>query len=96
MLFPRCVVKDCDYKDTKYAHYFEVHSPMGSMRLRAEDASAKTAWIDSLKTQAQVTRVVFTSFLCCKNDPTLIPSGLPSKHACTCETLFNTGNNISH
>lgn len=49
-----CWVKDIDYKDGKYLHYFEVHSPMGSMRLRAEDAAGKTAWISSLEKQAQV------------------------------------------
>ena len=47
-------MKDIDYKDGKYAHYFEVHSPMGSMRLRAEDAAGKVAWISSLEKQAQV------------------------------------------
>lgn len=47
-------VKDIDYKNGKYAHYFEVHSPMGSMRLRAEDATGKTSWISSLEKQAQV------------------------------------------
>eukprot|EP00903_Cladosiphon_okamuranus_P005725 g5683.t1 len=46
-------VKDTDYKDGKYPHYFEVHSPMGIMRLRSEDAAGKTAWISSLQKQAQ-------------------------------------------
>ncbi|CAM9124180.1 unnamed protein product [Ectocarpus sp. 12 AP-2014] len=46
-------VKDLDYKDGKYAHYFEVHSPMGIMRLRAEDEAGKRAWINSLQKQAQ-------------------------------------------
>lgn len=46
--------KDLDYKDGKYAHYFEVHSPMGIMRLRAEDEAGKRAWINSLQKQAQV------------------------------------------
>lgn len=49
-----CRVKNIDYKDGKYDHYFEVHSPMGSMRLRAEDAAGKAAWISSLEKQAQV------------------------------------------
>lgn len=44
----------CDYKDGRYPHYFEVHSPMGSMRLRAEDAAGKEAWVSSLQKQAQV------------------------------------------
>lgn len=47
-------VKDIDYKDGKYLHYFEVHSPMGIMRLRAEDAAGKLAWISNLQKQAQV------------------------------------------
>ncbi|CAM9872905.1 unnamed protein product, partial [Hapterophycus canaliculatus] len=46
-------VKDTDYKNGKYPHYFEVHSPMGIMRLRAEDAAGKNAWISSLQKQAQ-------------------------------------------
>lgn len=54
MLCFRAGSKDVEYKNGKYPHYFEVHSPMGNMRLRADDASAKTAWISSLEKQAQV------------------------------------------
>lgn len=49
-----CWAQDIDYKNGKYLHYFEVHSPMGSMRLRADDAAGKAAWIGSLEKQAQV------------------------------------------
>ena len=46
--------KVCDYKDGKYPFYFEVHSPMGNMRLRTENAEAKEMWISGLTKQAQV------------------------------------------
>lgn len=48
----------CDYKDGRYPHYFEVHSPMGNMRLRADDAAGKEAWVTSLQKQAKVTGAV--------------------------------------
>lgn len=47
----------CDYKDGRYPHYFEVHSPMGNMRLRAEDAAGKDAWVTSLQKQARVSTI---------------------------------------
>ncbi|CAM9635430.1 unnamed protein product, partial [Sphacelaria rigidula] len=43
----------CNYKDGKYPHYFEVHSPMGNMRLRADDEAGKEAWVSSLQKQAK-------------------------------------------
>ncbi|CAM9845185.1 unnamed protein product [Discosporangium mesarthrocarpum] len=46
-------MQECQYKEGKYRHYFEVQSPMGSMRLRAEDAESKEAWVKRLKKEVQ-------------------------------------------
>eukprot|EP00752_Nemacystus_decipiens_P003913 g3587.t2 len=85
-------VKDIDYKDGKYDHYFEVHSPMGSMRLRAEDAAAKKAWMSSLEKQAQAMPAV--AHLYAHDGPTA--GGVTTNRGLDAASGAATGNNPSN
>lgn len=50
VLYHAKIVSDSkSYKDGKYEHYFEIHSPVGNWRLRAQNAADKQRWIEALE-----------------------------------------------
>jgi PH domain len=48
------------YKDGKYKHYFDVRSPMGNWRLRADSEADAVRWVEALKTAAEAPPMILS------------------------------------
>jgi PH domain len=48
------------YKDGKYKHYFDVRSPMGNWRLRADSEADAVRWVEALKAAVEAPPMILS------------------------------------